>query len=124
MEEVYNKPFIKSFKYAIEGLIYSIKFNRNFKTHLLAALIVIVASVFFHVKASEAEILGVLILLVILSEMINSSIEEMTDLITREHREEAKIAKDVAAGMVFVAAIGAAIIGVIIFVPYILRLFY
>lgn len=69
-------------------------------------------------------ILGVMILVVISSEMINTSIEQMTDLITKEHREEAGIAKDVAAGMVLVAAVGSVIIGSIIFTPYVLKLFY
>jgi diacylglycerol kinase len=124
MENIYNKPFIKSFGYAFEGLYHAFKNNRNFKTHLLAALIVIFASIFFHIKLFEMEILGVMILIVILSEMINTSIEEMVDLITTEHRKEAKIAKDVAAGMVLVAAIGSIIIGIFIFAPYISKLFY
>jgi diacylglycerol kinase len=55
--------------------------------------------------------------------MINTSIEEMTNLITREHRKEAKIAKDVAAGMVLVASACAAVVGFIIFLPYISDLF-
>ena len=67
--------------------------------------------------------LGITILMVICSEMINTSLEEMVNLITNEHRKEAKIAKDVAAGMVLIASIGAIIVGLFIFTPYILRLF-
>lgn len=124
MEEFYNKPLIKSFRYAFEGLFHSVKYNRNLKVHLAAALTVIIAGIFFQVRLFEMEILGVMIMFVILSEMINTSIEEMVDLITAEHRKEAKIAKDVAAGMVLVAVMGAVIIGIIIFSPYILKLFY
>jgi diacylglycerol kinase len=122
MEEV--KPAIRSFGYAFEGLSHAIKYNRNLKIHLVVALIVIFASIFFHVTLFEKEILGVMIVLVILSEMINTSIEEMVNLITQEHKKEAKVAKDVGAGMILVAALGAAIVGVIIFTPYILKLFY
>jgi diacylglycerol kinase len=121
--ETVNKSLIKSFGHAFEGLLHAIGHNRNLKIHLATALIVIAASIFFHVTLFEKEILGVMILLVILSEMINTSIEEMVNLITTEHRREAGIAKDVAAGMVLVAAIGAIIIGAFVFVPYILKLF-
>jgi diacylglycerol kinase len=117
-------PLMNSFKFAFEGLFYAIKNNRNLKIHLVAGLIVILASIYFHVSSFEKEILGILILLVILSEMINTSIEEMVNLITNEHRKEAKIAKDVGAGMILVAALGAAVIGLIIFIPYILKIFH
>jgi diacylglycerol kinase len=124
MENVFNKSLIKSFGYAFEGLSHAVKHNRNLKIHFIAALIVIFLSMIFRITLFEKMILGIVILLVILSEMINTSIEEMVNLITNEHKKEAKIAKDVAAGMVLVAAIGAAIIGIFIFTPYALRLFY
>lgn len=124
MDKVYNKSLIKSFGYSLEGLSHAIKQNRNLKIHFFAALIVVLVSLFFHVTAFEMSVLGVTILLVIASEMINTAIEEMVNLITSEHRREAKSAKDVAAGMVLVASIGSVIIGFLIFTPYILRLFY
>ena len=52
--------------------------------------------------------------------MINTAIEEMVDLIVQEHREQARIAKDVAAGMVLVTAIGSLVIGAVIFLPHII----
>lgn len=66
-------------------------------------------------------ILAITILLVILSEMINTSLEEMVNLITNEHKKEAKIAKDVAAGMVLAATVGSVIVGLLVFTPYILK---
>jgi len=62
------------------------------------------------------------IILGLSSEMINTAIEAMTDLITTEHRENAKIAKDVAAGMMLTTAMGAVVIAIFIFVPHILGL--
>jgi diacylglycerol kinase len=121
--ETTNKSLVKSFGHAFEGLLHAVKYNRNLKIHFLTALVVIIASIFFHITLFEKEILGVMILLVILSEMINTSIEEMVNLITTEHRREAGIAKDVAAGMVLVATMGAVVIGAFVFVPYILKLF-
>jgi diacylglycerol kinase len=119
MDQNFTKSLIKSFGYAFEGLFHAIKLNRNLKIHLVAGLIVILVSIFLHVRPVEMLILGIMILLVILSEMINTSIEEVVNLITTERRKEAKIAKDVAAGMVLVAAMGAVIIGIFVLSPYI-----
>lgn len=123
MEEC-NKSLLGSFKYALEGVSHALKNNRNLRIDFIAATIVIIFSVIFHTNPYEKGVLGITILLVICSEMINTSIEEMVNLITSEHRREAKIAKDVAAGMVLVAAMGSVIVGIFIFAPYILRLFY
>lgn len=120
----YNKSLLSSFGYAFEGIWHAFKNNRNLRMDFVAALIVIFLSIIFPTSVHEKGILGITILLVICSEMINTSLEEMVDLITTEHKKEAKVAKDVAAGMVLIAAIGAVIIGIFIFTPYILKLFY
>lgn len=119
-----NKSLSKSFGYALEGFLHTLRYNRNLRIHLAIALAVVILSIFFRINKYEMSILGVAILLVISSEMINTSIEEMVNLITQEHRKEAKIAKDVAAGMVLVASMGSVIIGLLIFTPYIFKLFY
>ena len=120
----YNKSLVKSFGHAFEGLLHALRFNQNLRIDFVVALIVIVLSILLHTTTLERLILGLVILLVISSEMINTTIEEMVNLITQEHRREAKIAKDVAAGMVLIAAIGSIIVGVLIFTPYILKLLY
>ena len=120
----YNKSLIKSFGYAFEGLLHALKFNRNLRIDLVVALIVLVLSILFKVSVLERIVLGLVILIVVSSEMMNTAIEEMVNLITNEHKKEAKIAKDVAAGMVLLAAVGSVIVGFFIFSPYILRLFY
>jgi len=114
---------INSFKYAIEGVLFSIRHNRNLRIHIGVAFLIIAASIFFRVNAFEMGILGIMIILVICLEMINSAIEEMVDLIIQEHRQQAKIAKDVSAGMVLVASAGSVVVGILIFTPHILRLF-
>lgn len=117
----YNKSLLKSFGYALEGFLHALRHNRNLRIHLVIALAVVILSIFFRINKYEMSILGIVILLVISSEMINTAIEEMVNLITSEHRKEARIAKDVAAGMVLVATVGSVIIGSIIFTPYILK---
>lgn len=120
---IHHRTLIKSFQYAFEGLFHTFKYNQNFRIQIVGALLVISASIFFKVNPFEMGILGVMILLVMSAEMVNTSLEEMTDLITNEHRKEAKIAKDVAAGMVLLTFLGSIIVGLLIFVPYIMRMF-
>lgn len=119
-----GRRFIKSFKYAFEGVHYAFKNDQNLLVHLLVAFLVINASIALRVSPAQMAILGLTMMMVITAEMINSAIEKMVDLITKEHRQEAKIAKDVAAGMVLVTAFAAAIIGTLIFLPYILKFFH
>lgn len=118
-----HRPLIKSFGYALEGIKFAIKSNQNIRVEIIVAFLVIAASLFFRINAFEMGILGVMILLVLSAEMINTSLEEMTNLITNEHRKEAKISKDVAAGMVLVVSSGSLIVGILIFLPHVLRLF-
>lgn len=117
------KLLLKSFHYAFEGVRFAVVHNQNMRIHITVAVLIMLASVLFDVNPFEMGILGVMILLVIAAEMINTAIEEMVNLITKEHREEAKIAKDVSAGMVLVTTLGSVIVGVLIFIPHILRLF-
>ena len=116
------KRFVRSFGFAMTGIKYVFKHDQNLRIHFLVAFLVIIASLFFRINAFEMGILGVMILLVISTEMINSTIEKMVNLITTEHREDARIAKDVAAGMVLLTATGSVIVGILIFIPHILRL--
>lgn len=111
-----------SFKYALSGFGFAITNNRNMQIHLVLALAAILLSWFFQIEKGEFLAIIVMVVLVMSAEMINTSIEEMTNLITTEHRKEAKIAKDVSAGMVLIVSIGAAIVGIYIFLPYLLTL--
>jgi diacylglycerol kinase len=112
----------QSFGFAFSGIKHAIKDNRNVRIHLVIGILVFLMAAILKVKSDEFIDLIVMIVLVIAAEMINTSLEEMTDLITTEHRQEAKVAKDVAAGMVLVVSIGAAIVGIYIFIPYLLKL--
>jgi diacylglycerol kinase (ATP) len=114
---------IKSFEHAFEGLEHAYNRDQNLRIHFIIAIVVVITSILFKVNPFEMGILGIMILLVMVTEMINTAIERMVDLITKEHREDAKIAKDVAAGMVFLTAAGSLIVGFLIFLPHIIKLF-
>jgi len=117
------KKLVKSFGYAFEGLHYSFKFNQNIKIHILAAIVAVFAGLILKLTRYEMLGVGFLIVLVISAEMINTSIEEVINLLVNEHRLEAKIAKDVSAGMVLLVAMFAAVVGIFIYFPHILSLF-
>ena len=109
-----------SFGYAIEGIMYTLKHDQNILVHFAFAIGVIVLALVLGLDHVEVSVLGIAILFVIIAEMLNTAIEKTVDLITTEHRIEAKIAKDVSSGMVLVSAIGAAMLGLFIFLPKIL----
>jgi len=117
------KKLRRSFGFALSGINYALNSDQNLVIHFIVAFLVIILSIFLGLSSFEMAILGLAILLVITVELLNTSIEKAIDLVTREHRIEAKIAKDVASGMVLITAAGSVIIGILIFLPHILRLF-
>ena len=117
------KKLINSFKYAIEGIISSFKTERNMKIHVLAMIIVIALGFFFKLDKIEWCFIIIAIASVISAELFNTAIETVVDMVSPERNPKAKLAKDIAAGAVLVVAIGAAIIGFIIFGPQIINVF-
>lgn len=111
-----------SFKHAIRGLIYALKTQVNLRIHFVMALIVTLLGLLLKIQVWEWLIIIFTVSLVIITEMINTGIESIVDLITKKHNINAKIAKDVGAGMVLVSSIASVIIGIIIFAPYLLKL--
>ena len=118
MIELLKKHTI-SFKNALAGLGWAIRTQPNFRVHLVLSTIVILLGIYFSISQTEWAIIIFTIVLGLSAELINTSLESMTDLITKEWREEAKIAKDVSAGMMLTVAIGAVGVAAFIFWPYI-----
>ena len=110
-------PIIKSFGYAFEGIINTAKSERNMQIHFAFMLAVVVCGFIFRISYTEWLICLTLFGLVTSLELVNTAVESVVDLVTEEHKPLAKRAKDAAAGAVLIAAIFAAIIGLIIFVP-------
>ncbi len=108
---------IKSFAYAFKGIVYVMKNESNMHIHLIAATFVIIAGFVFGVSLMEWCVLIIAITMVIVAETMNTSLELLTDLVSPDYHPLAGKAKDVAAGAVTLAAIGAAIIGLVIFLP-------
>ncbi len=117
------KKLIKSFKYAIEGIITGIKSEQNMKIHITIMTLVIIFGIILKIDKIEWIICTILFGFVISLELMNTAIENTVDLITLEKNPKAKIAKDVSAGSVLIAAITSIIIGLIIFIPKIFNIF-
>lgn len=120
-EEHSVKALIKSFQHAFCGILTSFVIGRNIKVHYIAALAAVLGGLSFGISKVELLIILLISAQVICLEMVNTAIERTVDLVTSEYQIYAKIAKDVAAGAVLVAAIFATIIGGIIFLPYIFK---
>jgi diacylglycerol kinase (ATP) len=110
-----SRSLLWSFNYAIDGIAYALRTQRNMRIHVATAIIVLFASLFFRIE--RAEFLGVVfaVAFVLVTELVNTAIEATVDIVTESFEPLAKVAKDVAAGAVFVSAITALIVGYIVF---------
>lgn len=106
-----------SFKNAFVGIWTAVTTQTNLRIHFFIASLVIVFAVYLHVSLDHVLDLLIAISMVMLAEMVNTSIEFLCDAVTLEHNENIKRAKDVSAGAVLISAIFAAIIGLMIFIP-------
>ena len=117
------KKFFNSFTYPIKGLKYAYRNEQNLAFDVGMALLVTVFGFIFKLEKYEWAIVVLTIGLVIACELINTAIEAVVDLVTEEHHPLAKVAKDTSAAAVFVFAIVAVIVGLIIFLPKVIALF-
>ena len=117
-----KSSFSESFGHAMDGISYVISHERNFLVELMFAIMVTVASFILKVSVIEWCILVCVIGMVLALEMVNTAIERCVDLVTKDYKELAKIAKDVSAGAVLVMSMFSVILGILIFLPRIITL--
>ncbi|NLM74122.1 MAG: diacylglycerol kinase family protein [Clostridiaceae bacterium] len=110
-----NKTFADSFKNAFNGIRASIHSERNMIVHLLASVLVVLAGIILRIDLVRWISLALVIGLVLISELLNTAIEKLTDMVTGEYSEEAKKIKDIGAAAVLVSAIVSVIVGILIF---------
>lgn len=109
------KKMLDSFNYALEGIIHSVRTQRNMRIHMLAALVVLTACFFYDLSRIELLIVLITISMVIMAELFNTAIEFAIDSTTNYYHPLVKLAKNAAAGGVLVSAINAIVVGYIIF---------
>lgn len=105
-----------SFKNALNGIIWAFTTQPNFRVHMILTSLALIFGFWLKVSYVEMTILTLTIVFGLGCEMINTSIEAMTDLITTEYKLQAKIAKDVSAGMMLLVSIGTVIVACLIFI--------
>jgi diacylglycerol kinase len=115
-------PLLASFGYAFAGLRHTYLTQRNFRIHLVIAILALAAGVLFGLSWVEWAVVAVMIVLVLAAEMGNTMVEALVDLVTEEHHPLAEVAKDVAAGIVLLTAIGSLTVGALLFLPKLWRL--
>jgi diacylglycerol kinase (ATP) len=106
---------LQSFNHAFQGLVHVVRYERNMRIHFAVAFVVLLASLFFDVSRTEMVAIIATICFVLIAEMINTAVEAVVDIVTDQFDPRAKIAKDVAAGAVLVAAINALFVAYLIF---------
>lgn len=119
MKKQKKQPLYRSFGYAFEGIASGIRKERNMKIHCTAIVLVVFAGIVFRITTIQWCICLLLFGLILALELVNTAIEAVVDLVTEDKKPLAKLAKDTAAGAVLIAAIMAAVIGCVIFIPQI-----
>jgi diacylglycerol kinase len=115
-----EKPFVRlsSFAYALQGLVLLVRSQPNARVHLVATILVCGAGIYFDLSRAEWLWIIAAIVLVWSAEAFNTALEELADALHPERHSGIGRAKDVAAAAVLIAALGAALIGILVFLPH------
>ncbi len=108
---------LASFRYAWQGIRYLFQSQVNARIHAVAAVLVVTAGIVCGISPQEWLAIVISVVLVIALEAVNTALETLTDLVSPGNHPLAGKAKDLAAAAVLLAAIGAVVVGLIIFVP-------
>ncbi len=115
------KGLFRSFRFAFQGLYAAFKAERNLKIYLGITILLLILSIYFKLAPWEWTVLMLTIGIMFICELINTAIERLVDLVTKEYHPLAKQAKDIAAGACLFFAGVSVVIGIIIFIPKIFQ---
>ena len=115
------RRFFISFKYSFDGLKYAYLNEQSMLLHLISTIIIIVLGIFFKISLIEWIICITLLTCIISIELLNTAIEATVDLVTKEKRELAKIAKDTSSASAGMISIFSLVVFLLIFVPKIIE---
>ncbi len=118
------RKLIRSFGYAFKGIGYATATQLNFRVHLVATLVAVYLGYALHISVNEWQWVVLTITLVLVTELLNTAIETLVDLVSPEFNEKAGRVKDVAAGAVVITALFAVINALFIFLPKVLILLH
>ncbi len=112
----------QSFKHAIRGIVLFIKTTHNAWVHICVMICVVLLGIYFGISHLEWIALIIVGGVVFIAEAINTAIEIDIDLTSPTYHPYARDTKDVAAGAVLIAALVAVIVGLLVFIPYVLAM--
>jgi len=118
------RRLFKSFQYALKGLIKTYKEEQNLKVQTFIGIVVLITAWSYRISHFEWCLLILAISLVLIMELVNSAVERVTDVLKPRINTYVKEIKDIMAAAVMLSSFTAIIIGLIIFIPYLLNLFY
>jgi diacylglycerol kinase (ATP) len=118
------QKLIRSFGYAFNGIKHATLTELNFRIHLVATLLTVLAGYALHIDYHEWLWVGLCITLVLVTELLNTAIERLTDLVSPNYHPIAGHVKDIAAGAVTVMTLFALITGCVIFLPKLIKLIH
>jgi diacylglycerol kinase (ATP) len=110
-----SKNPLTSFQHAVEGVVHTFRTQRNMRFHFLTVVLVLMSGILYRLPATEMLVLMFTSSLVLITEMFNTAVEAVVDMITLSYHPAAKFAKDVSAGAVLIAAINAVVTGFVLF---------
>ena len=113
-------PFYKSVLNSLRGLVWMLKNERNFQLELLALIINIILILILQVAAAEAALIIMLCATVLCAEILNTAIEKICDIVKPDYDVRIGIIKDISAGAVLLLAMGAVVVGILIYPKYVL----
>jgi diacylglycerol kinase len=111
----------RSFLYAFQGLRTVWRTQANMRIHLFAAILVVALGSWLELERTDWCLLVLAISMVLMAEAFNTALEFLTDLASPDYHPLAKHAKDTAAAAVLLAAIGSAVLGLLILGPPLLQ---
>ena len=120
--KVEKRTFIDSVKNCLDGINYVLANEKNFVREILLGIMAILMSYFLEISRIEWIIVILLINFVLIMELLNTALEKVVDLYTTKYNAIAKVVKDVASASVFLMSLFSAVIGFLIFMPYIIKL--
>lgn len=114
------KKTTASFMYAFRGIAYVFKTEQNFRLHTAVGLVVLGVAGYLKFSLGKMSLLVLVIMLVLMMEMVNTALERFTDLLKPRLHHYVSTVKDIMAGVVLITAVGAVVIGAMLFLPYLL----
>jgi diacylglycerol kinase len=118
------KKLFRSFGYAFHGVAYAARTQLNFRIHLVAMVAAISLGFFLKISTTDWLWIALSIALVLITEIFNTMIESLTDLVSPGYNEKAGHIKDMSAAAVVIAAAFALLVGIVIFLPKLIALFH